>query len=101
MADDFQERMELGRVQAVQARNRGHHTGKSAKGWNAKRSEHIAGTWDHAVTVATVRWQNGAAMALLEYQQEVFPERWNPDESLDDLIARRNDAERDALLETF
>lgn len=101
MADDFQERMERGRVLAVQRRNAGQHTGVSAKGWDAKRGEHESGTWDHGVTVATVRWKNSVAMALLEYQQEVYPERWNPDDLLDDLIARRNEAERDALLATF
>jgi hypothetical protein len=39
MRESFTERMAQGRELAQDARNRGQHTGGSAKGWNVKRSE--------------------------------------------------------------
>jgi hypothetical protein len=35
--ESFTERMELGKANAMNQRNRGQHVGKCAKGWNYKR----------------------------------------------------------------
>ena len=43
--NDFQERMESGKLNAARDRARGLHTGKLAKGWNVKRPQednHVA-----------------------------------------------------------
>jgi hypothetical protein len=85
---------------AMQRRNRGKHTGKSAQGWNAKRGEHEAGTWDHFHTVALTWFRDAASMAQEDYRRAVFPERYG-DATLDDVIAANFASERDALMATF
>lgn len=67
---------DLHRELAVQRRNRGLHTGKSAVGWDAVRRELDAGTWDHHF--ASARAACAAAISIIQedYLREVFPERY-------------------------
>lgn len=88
------------KARAVQNRNKGRHTGKLAAGWNVKRGEHEAGTWDHFHTVALVRFQAAVSDAQEAYRRDVFPERYD-DVTLDDVIAANDATARDALLATF
>jgi hypothetical protein len=88
------------RTAAIQRRNRGHHTGKSAAGWDVKRGEHEKGTWDHIHTVALVTFQAVTSEAQEAYRRAVYPERYD-DVTLDDVIAANFASERDALLATF
>jgi hypothetical protein len=103
MPCDFTERMERGRVLAVTRRNAGKHTGKSAKGWNAKRQEAARGTFAAARAEIRERWRCDCADAAALYAHHVFPERfWNeldggPERTIDDAIAERLQAERDAI----
>lgn len=74
---EFTERMELGRVQAVQKRNRGFHTGKAAKGWNAKKRYDDEATWAEKLAVTRIRWELARDEALNIYASAMFPERYD------------------------
>lgn len=70
------EHADLYRELAVQRRNRGLHTGKSAVGWDTVRRELDAGTWDHHF--ASARAAVAAAISIIQedYLRDVFPERY-------------------------
>lgn len=97
---NFMERMEAGRVEAVQRRNRGLHTGKSAKGWNVKRPAD-----NSPIARGKVAWQLSKMGALELYERAVFPERyWSGygiAPTIDDVMRANEQAARDSLLATF
>jgi hypothetical protein len=111
MACDFSEKMEAGRVRAVQARNRGQHTGKAAKGWNVKapRERLISDlSWHARREMVVSGWRLNTAEALAIYTAAVFPERHYVPEldgatepTIDSVIAAQAAADREALLATF
>jgi hypothetical protein len=111
MACDFSEKMETGRVRAVQARNRGHHTGKAAKGWNRKpsRDRSISDlSWHARRAMIAGGWKLDTAAALAIYTAAVFPERHYVPEfdgatepTIETVIAAKAAADRAALLATF
>jgi hypothetical protein len=88
------------RTAAMQRRNRGLSTGKSAKGWNFKPRDPEKGSWDYTVAVAKIHVRHAVAMAQEEYRRSVFPERFD-DVTLDDVIAARAADADAALLATF
>lgn len=55
---------------AVQQRNRGMATGKSAKGWDVKRPDSPKGTWARHVEEAKSGWRADRDAALNDYQWE-------------------------------
>jgi hypothetical protein len=95
-------RLEAGRDAAALRRHKGLHTGKAAKGWDAKPRELSERT------LALRGWDSDRDTALAVYTSLVFPDRhWVPEldgyaePTMDDVIAERQAAERDALLATF
>jgi hypothetical protein len=111
MACDFSEKMEAGRVRAVQARNRGQHTGKVAKGWNRKPSRDRSFddlSWHARRELIATGWQSDTAASLAIYTAAVFPERHYVPEldgatepTIDTVIAAQAAADRADLLATF
>lgn len=97
---EFTERMELGRDMAAARRHRGLSTGASAAGWDVKRP-----LQDCPIARAKVDWHMNKSAALEIYERAVFPDRfWSGPgiaPTIDDVIAARHEAERDALLATF
>jgi hypothetical protein len=95
-------RLELGRDAAALRRHKGLSSGKSAKGWNAKPRE----LSERTITLRG--WDSDRDTALAIYTRLVFPGRHHVPEldgweepTMDDVIAAREAAERDALLATF
>jgi hypothetical protein len=88
------------RLTAQQRRNRGLHTGKAAKGWNAKPRLD-----DCPWARGRVDWHLSKSAALEIYERAVFPERfWSGvgvAPTMDDVIRMNEQAARDALLATF
>lgn len=95
-------RLEAGRDAAALRRHKGLSTGKAAKGWNAKPREL------DPRTIALRGWDQDRDTALAIYTRLVFPGRHHVPEldgydepTIDDVIAARDAAARDALLATF
>jgi hypothetical protein len=95
-------RLEAGRDAAALRRHRGLHTGKSAKGWDAKPRELSERT------LALRGWDSDRDTALAVYTRLVFPDRhWVPEldgyaePTIESVIAERHAAESAALLATF
>ena len=80
---NFTETMDRGKALAVLARNRGLPTGKSAKGWNRRRSrpDPEAGTFERLWAVATAAWRNTREEVEEDYRRAVYPERYDCPES--------------------
>ena len=94
------ENADLHRELAMQRRNRGLHTGKSAAGWDWSRPDPAKGSFERARQAAVTAWQAIAGLAAEDYLRAVFPERYG-DETLEMAIVDRRAADTAALLETF
>ena len=77
---EFLDRMERGKTAAANRRYKGLSTGKSAKGWDFKRSEAEPGTWAHHVAVAKCNLRHAIGFAQDDYLRAVFPERYFSDD---------------------
>jgi len=66
----FGERMAAGRAQADNRRGRGLPTGKSAKGWDAKRAPLDPMAWSSHVIIAQRDYQAAAREALNAFRVE-------------------------------
>lgn len=59
-------------VLAVQRRNRGLHTGTSAKGWNWERPKDAADDWESLARRTIKAWQVEARECLNDFQRAAF-----------------------------
>lgn len=95
------ERMEAGRNTAAAKRHKGLVTGKSAAGWGPRKAAPVDHDCPHVQREKVlVAWHMAKGAAHEIYERLVFPERYCAG-TIDDVIAARNDAERDDLLATF
>lgn len=94
---EFTERMEAGRDAAALKRHRGQFTGKSAAGWDYVSRDPDKGSFEESRQAVVARWQVDAWLASGLYAKAVFPERYDDDTSLDDVIAECQRAELDAI----
>ena len=72
---NFTDTMEQGKALAIQNRNRGIATGKSAKGWTRKRRDTDEG-WARDKIVMRLKWIEARDWATEGYLRDVFPERY-------------------------
>ena len=72
---NFTDTMEQGKALAIQNRNRGIATGKSAKGWDRKRLDTDEG-WSRDKIVMRLKWIEARDWAMGDYLAAVFPERY-------------------------
>jgi hypothetical protein len=75
MARDFIERMEAGKTLAMDRRNRGHHTGKSAKGWDVAQRRPLE-WWEQRIEETRLRFHAALDAARL---LQVPPQSFDPE----------------------
>lgn len=73
---EFTDRMEAGKIAAMNRRNRGLHTGKQAAGWDIKPRYDEEGTWEATRYIVRLKWQLARDHAQQVYATAMFPERY-------------------------
>lgn len=73
---DFTGYMAGHQANAQAARNKGYHTGKSAKGWQFKRRDPEAGSFARLAEECRISMRLTAANAIEDYLRAVYPERY-------------------------